>query len=91
MFVEYQTKAEECQHTADLFPEDRVGQEFAELAKRWRLTAQQNGFRFEDGSIQYDPEPRFTRGITFLIGLIGSIGIVSCIALVMWLAVGASL
>ena len=42
-FADYRTQAEECQHTADLFPEDRMGQEFAELARRWRLIAEQSG------------------------------------------------
>jgi hypothetical protein len=42
-FAEYRAQAEECQLTADLFPEDRMGQEFAELARRWRLIAEQSG------------------------------------------------
>jgi hypothetical protein len=42
-FADPRIQAEECQHTADLFPEDRMGQEFAELARRWRLIAEQSG------------------------------------------------
>ena len=38
-FAEYHTQAEECQRAANLFPEDRMGQEFAELAHRWRSIA----------------------------------------------------
>ncbi len=38
--AEYRAQAEECQHTADLFPEDHMGQEFAEPARRWRLIAE---------------------------------------------------
>ena len=34
--------AEECQHTADLFPDDHMGQEFAELARKWRLITEQS-------------------------------------------------
>jgi hypothetical protein len=42
-FAEHRNQAEECQHIADLFPEDFMGQEFAELARRWRLIAGQSG------------------------------------------------
>ena len=41
-FADYRAQAEDCQHTADLFPEDHMGQEFAELARRWRLVAEQS-------------------------------------------------
>ena len=41
--AQYRAQAEECQHTADLFPEDHMGQEFAELARRWRLIAEHSG------------------------------------------------
>ncbi len=44
-FAEYRTQAEECQQTADLFPEDRMGQEFAELARRWRSIASNQALR----------------------------------------------
>jgi hypothetical protein len=37
--------AKECQHTADLFPDDHMGQEFAELARKWRLVAEQSTSR----------------------------------------------
>ena len=40
--TQYRAQAEECQRTADLFPEDHIGQEFAELARRWRLIAEQS-------------------------------------------------
>jgi hypothetical protein len=39
---DYRARAEECQTTADLFPDDRMGQEFAELARKWRLIAEQS-------------------------------------------------
>jgi hypothetical protein len=42
-FTEYRAQAEYCQRTADLFPEDRMGQEFAELAQLWRSIAEQSG------------------------------------------------
>ena len=41
-FAEYRAEAEACRRTADLFPHDRMGQEFAELAKRWRSIAEQS-------------------------------------------------
>ena len=44
-FAEYCTQAEECQQSADLFPEDRMGQEFAELARRWRSIVEQSDSR----------------------------------------------
>ena len=33
---EYLTLAEECQQSADLYPTDFIGQEYAELARRWQ-------------------------------------------------------
>jgi hypothetical protein len=39
---QYRARAEECQHTADLFPEDHMGREFAELARKWRFVAEQS-------------------------------------------------
>ena len=39
---QYRSRAEECQHTADLFPEDHMGREFAELARKWRFVAEQS-------------------------------------------------
>ena len=42
-FAEYRAQAEDCQRTADLFPDDRMGQEFAELAQRWRSIAERSG------------------------------------------------
>jgi len=41
-FADYRAQAEDCQHTADLFPEYHMGQEFAELARLWRLVAEQS-------------------------------------------------
>ncbi len=43
--LEYRARADECQQTADLFPDDRMGQEFAELARKWRLVAEQSTTR----------------------------------------------
>ena len=39
---EYRASAEECQRTADLSPEDHMGREFAELARKWRLVAERS-------------------------------------------------
>jgi hypothetical protein len=36
---EYLTLADECQQTADLYPTDFIGQEYAELARRWQALA----------------------------------------------------
>ncbi len=37
---QYRARAEECQHTADLFPEDHGP--IAELARKWRFIAEQS-------------------------------------------------
>ena len=42
-FAEYVANAQACQQTAELFPGDRMGQEFAELALRWQSLAKQAG------------------------------------------------
>jgi hypothetical protein len=41
-FTDYGAQAKDSQHTADLFPEDNIGQEFAELARCWRLVDEQS-------------------------------------------------
>jgi hypothetical protein len=40
--AEYVANAQACQHTADLFPEHRMGQEYAELALRWQSLAKRS-------------------------------------------------
>jgi hypothetical protein len=42
-FADHDAQAEDCQHIADRFEEDGIGQEFAELARRWRMIAKQSG------------------------------------------------
>ena len=51
--------ADECQQTADLYPTDFIGQEYAELARRWQALAKlgsvedrTNACYFESGFYQ---------------------------------------
>ena len=39
----FRARADECQQTADCYPTDLIGQEYAGLARQWQALAQRAG------------------------------------------------
>jgi len=83
---EYCTLAQECQRTADLFPEGGMGREFSELASHWRQLAERTSSASRAAARQL-PSVNGSAGLAaLLIGSIGLMGSVGSVAFVMWLA-----